>query len=47
MFEFQLLMLFRRSGGVKRSERETFLGQSDVLCERDILLSEYLSALME
>ena len=42
MLDFQLLMLFRRSGGVKRSECETFLGHSDVLCERDILLWESL-----
>ena len=47
MLDFQLLMLFRRSVGVERSECETFLGRSDVLCGRDILLSEYLSALME
>ena len=35
MFEFQH---FRRSGEVKCSLCETFLGQSDVLCGRDIIL---------
>ena len=43
MFEFQH---FRRSGGVKSSLSETFLGHSDVLCGRDILLFWYLSTLM-
>ena len=35
MFEFQH---FRMSGEVKCSLCETFLGQSDVLCGRDIVL---------
>ena len=35
MFEFQH---FRMSGEVKCSLCETFLGQSDVLCGRDIIL---------
>ena len=39
MLEFQH---FRRSGEVKCSLCETFLGQSDVLCGRDIILY-YLS----
>ena len=36
IFDFQY---FRRSGGVKRPEWETFLGHSDVPCGPDIVLS--------
>ena len=42
MFEFQQ---FRTS--FRSSSCETFLSHSDVLCGRDILLSQYLSTLIE